>query len=212
MRRHLSAGLAAAVVLVTGGLAVTAASAGPGGAIGAPAPRASTPDVARAAVLAQSTTPLVLVSGRDDHGELVSEDVALHSAPGSRQAVGEVRDGTLARVVRIEGTWLQVRTVEGPPVEGWVDDFYLRREVHLVGGRPTCEVSLAGRRLPAGEQALVLEVRDGRARVRLVSPGRGSASGWVPRAAVHELAPREGCGVDASGHASGGATEGGHHH
>ncbi|WP_323101416.1 hypothetical protein [Intrasporangium sp. YIM S08009] len=211
------AGLAGAV-LVAGGVAATAstastASTGSGDVVRPDAAPLTTPVVAAVS----STAPLVLVSGRDDHGELASPDVAVFSAPGGSRPVGEVRDGTLARVVALEGTWLHVRTLEGPRVEGWVDDFYLRREIHLVGAGPTCRATLGGHLLAAGEQAVVLDVRDGRARVQVA---RGSATGWVPRAAVHELAPREGCGTDASPHASrdvsggasGGAPAGGHHH
>ena len=204
------AGLAGAV-LVAGGVAATSSTAltGTDDAVRPHATPLTTPFAAAVSPVA----PLVLVSGRDDHGELASPAVAVFSGPGSSRPVGAVRDGTLARVVGLEGTWLHVRTLEGPRVEGWVDDFYLRRELHLVGAGPTCRVTLAGRAQPAGEQAVVLEVSDGRARVRVV---HGAATGWVPRAAVHELAPREGCGTDASrgasGGASGGAPAGGHHH
>jgi hypothetical protein len=146
----------------------------------------------------------VLVSGRDDHGELASDHVDVHPAAGTSTVSGEVRDGTLARVVAIEGTWLRVRTLEGPPVQGWVDDFHLRREIHLVGPAPTCRASVDGRGLPAGQQAVVLDVRARQVRVQLVG---GATTGWAPRATVHELAPREGCGPSA-----GSAAHAGHHH
>ena len=209
MRRRITAGLAGAVLLVTGGVAVTAASAGTGDAVRADAVRADATPPRAVAAAVSPTAPLVLISGRDDHGELASPRVVLFAAPGGRTPVGEARDGTLARVVGLEGTWLHVRTQEGQRVEGWVDDFHLRRELHLVGAGPTCRATLGGHLLPAGEQAVVLEVRDGRARVQVV---RGSATGWVLRAAVQELAPLQGCGAAASGGASGDASDGGGHH
>jgi hypothetical protein len=150
----------------------------------------------------------VLVSGRDDHGELASAQVALFASPGGSRPVGQVRDQTLARVVAVRGTWLQVRTVEGPPVQGWVDDFYLRRTLHLVGTAPSCQVSLAGHQLAAGEQALVLQVDGARVRVHLVgAPDSHGRTGWVSRASVHELAPIHGCS-----HGSEATDPGGHHH
>ncbi|HEX6499411.1 MAG TPA: SH3 domain-containing protein [Micromonosporaceae bacterium] len=133
---------------------------------------------------------LVLVSGRDDHGLLATPQVVLRDRPGDGAPVGRVPDGTLARVVATRGTWLEVRTAEGPSVDGWVDDFYLRGVVHLVGPAPTCAVTLDGRSLPAGEQAVVLDLRGGRARVRVARTGR---TGWVDRASVQELAPSHGC-------------------
>lgn len=180
----------AAVVAGGVGIRVAAASAGAKDGATAGASRARTVAVAEAPAPA---TPLVLVSGRDDHGELASADVPLYSAAGGHEPVGRVRDGTLARVVAVEGTWLQVRTVEGPPLEGWLDDFYLRRQLHLLGPGPTCRVRVGAHLLAAGEQAVVLEVSGDRARVALVRP---PVDGWVPRADVREIPPRQGCGAD----------------
>ncbi|GAB3883849.1 SH3 domain-containing protein [Terrabacter terrigena] len=188
MKRRLTAGLAGLAVLAVLGVATTATAEG--GDTGPTAPPRHTA-AAPAVVPVSPATPLVLVSGRDDHGELASTHVALYAAPGSHRPVAEVHDGTLARVVAVEGTWLRVKTREGAQAEGWVDDFHLRRPIHLVGPAPTSRAQLDGRALPAGEQAVVLDVEAGRARVQLL---HGAATGWVTRGAVHELAPRHGCG------------------
>lgn len=201
MRRGLAAGLAGAALLAGGVAVTTAVASGHDVVLDAP-PR---PGHAVASVTRFASGPVVLVSGRDDHGEQASAHVDVHAAPGSGPATGEVRDGTLARVVAVEGTWLQLRTLEGPSVQGWVDDFHLRREVHLVGPPPGCRVTLDGHGLPAGEQAVVLDVRARQVRVQLLG---GSTAGWVSRAAVHELAPREGCGSSVPS----AAPAGGHHH
>lgn len=209
MRGRLAAGLAGVVLVVGGGVAVTTASASAGvdvvPAAGSVAAGTSASRRPVALVRPPAPGPVVLVSGRDDHGELASAVVAVHSAAGSTTVTGDVRDGTLARVEAVQGTWLQVRTLEGPPVQGWVDDFYLRREIHLVGPPPGCRLALDGHALPAGQQAVVLDVRARQVRVQLVG---GATTGWAPRAAVHELAPTEGCGSGAASATHTGA----HHH
>ena len=197
MRPQLAATVAGVAVLLTAGVGAAVASGSGGDATGGA--RGSGP-VKAVAALPLAAQPLVLVTGRDDHGEVVSANVALYTAAGSRRPLGQVGDGTLARVVAVEGTWLEVRTVEGPLLQGWVDDYYLRRNVHLVGPAPTCGVSLDGSPRPAGEQAVVLEVKEGRARVALIST---PTIGWVSRAVVHEFHPREGC--RAAPNASGGS-------
>ncbi|GAA2478196.1 hypothetical protein [Terrabacter carboxydivorans] len=202
------AGLAGAVLVVGGGVAVTTAAASGGGdvtAVSGNAAGASASPRPVAVVRPPAPGPVVLVSGRDDHGELAAAVVAVHAAAGSTTVTGDVRDGTLARVVAVQGTWLQVRTLEGPPVQGWVDDFYLRREIHLVGPPPGCRPALDGHPLPAGQQAVVLDVRARQVRVQLVGV---ATTGWAPRAAVHELAPTEGCGSRTAS----AAHTGGHHH
>jgi hypothetical protein len=148
---------------------------------------------------------LVLVSGRDDHGLPASERVTLRSQPAAdARAAGEVPDGTLARVLAVRGTWLQVRTAEGANVQGWVDDFYLRGVVHLVGSAPTCQVPLGGEVLPDGEQAVVLDLRGTQAWVRVTRTG---ATGLVARSAVREIVP-ERCGQPEAPEAA----DGHHHH
>lgn len=121
---------------------------------------------------------VLLLSGRDDHGLLVQKRVALLHAPdGAAAADGhsahEVREGTLVRVVETRGEWIRVATLEGPQVEGWVNDFYLRGTLHVCGGP-----------VPRGAQAELLSVGDRGVRVRTLLDEREAV---VPRAALSEL-------------------------
>ena len=131
--------------------------------------------------------PYVLVSGRDDHGLRELGSVPVLDAPGTGKRVGAIADGTLARVLQVRGSWLEVAPISGGSPPGWVDDYRLRGVVHLVGPAPSCRVVVAGQRLPAGEQAEVLDVRGQRAWVRLVR--RPAVTGPVPLPYVRELPP-----------------------
>lgn len=137
---------------------------------------------------------LVLVSGRDDHGLLAQQTLPVYAAPGSRDRVGRIKEGTLAHVREIDGTWLHLVTAEGEAVQGWIDDFHLRGTLHLVGPPPSCRASLAGRPVAAGLQVVVAEVRG--ARVLVSSATDPGVRGWVQRTAVQELPPR---GADCDG-------------
>jgi hypothetical protein len=141
--------------------------------------------------------PVVLVSGRDDHGLLARRSIALLDEPEGRP-VSRVADGTLAAVTGSRGEWLRVRALEGPRAGGWVDDFYLRGTAHVVPTGGSCAVRAyaragAGRSrpLPASAQVELLGVEraEGGAwvHVRALAPARDA---WVPRAAVRELAIR----------------------
>lgn len=134
---------------------------------------------------------IVLISGRDDHGLLASPRVSILSEPEGARAVGTVGDGTLARVVGSRGEWLQVRSAEGPPVRGWVNDYYLRGLVRLVGPAGACRVRVGTRDHPAGAPARIEKVRGGRVFIRVAGD-----AGWLPRNHVAELAPPhvQGCG------------------
>jgi hypothetical protein len=147
----------------------------------------------------------VLVSGRDDHGLVATTGVTLHESVQGRSLPGQVPDGTLAAVVNQRGTWLQVRTLEGPSLTGWVDDFYLRGTLRLLGPRPACTVAVAGALEAAGEPVTVLAVRDLLVRVLV---DRDHREGWVTRSQVRELPPQheDGCAVPTEAHS------GGHHH
>lgn len=87
--------------------------------------------------------PIVLASGRDDHGLLANPTVDLLDAP-SGQVVGSVADGTLVEVLATEATWLRVRALTADGITGWVDDFHLRGTAHLVGEPPACPVATYG--------------------------------------------------------------------
>jgi hypothetical protein len=129
----------------------------------------------------------VLISGRDDHGLLAQPRVPLYDRPSGTREVAEVADGTLARVVQVRGSWLEVEPLAAGSATGWSDDYYLRGVVHLVGPAPSCRVTVDGRRVAAGEQAIVLDVRGATATVRLVRAP--SVTGSVPARYVRELPP-----------------------
>lgn len=141
---------------------------------------------------------LVMVSGRDDHGLLSRETVVVYGDPAGVEPVGRIEDGTLVRVSRIEGSWLEVSTAEGRAVRGWVDDYFLRGVVRLVGPEPSCAVTLAGDEVEGGTAAVVSAVRGSRVLVAAASdPGR---RGWVPRGQLQELPPQgSDCGEDPPG-------------
>ena len=137
---------------------------------------------------------LVLVSGRDDHGERRYQSVSVYKTPSQQGVAGSIPDGTLVHVRKIDGQMLEVVTAEGTPVTGWVDDFYLRGTLHLVGSAPPCRARLGGSVREAGLQVVVMGVRN--EQVLLQSVAEPATRGWAPRALVQELPPR---GTDCSG-------------
>jgi hypothetical protein len=143
-----------------------------------------------------------MVSSRDDHGLVASQDVGLRSAPEGGDLVGHLPDGTLAQVRAVRGTQVQVSAAG---VTGWVDDFALRGELRLAGPPPGCHVLLAGHDLPAGTRVEVLSLDKDTAKIRLVDPPR--TVGTVPASEIAELAPlpgwscpKEGPGLTHHGH------------
>lgn len=163
---------ARAAVAAVGAAAVLAAAFAPGTDTPAPEP---------------ATERLVLVSGKDDHGLVAEPLVTLTRRIGAGPVTGSVPDGTLAEVTGTRGEWLHVTTAEGPTRTGWVNDYYLRGTVHIGGPPPHCRSRAAGRLLPAGEQAMVLDLRGSSARVRTVREPH--TEGWVPRKHLAELPP-----------------------
>lgn len=141
---------------------------------------------------------LVMVSGRDDHGLLAQEEVEVYGAPGDSVPLRRIADGTLVHVAEVEGTWLEVSTAEGPPARGWVDDYFLRGELRLVGPAPGCSVELGGRVAEGGTPVVVAGVRGGQVLVSsLADPGW---RGWVAREDLQELPPQgPDCGEDPPG-------------
>lgn len=131
---------------------------------------------------------LVLVSGRDDHGLMSMRRVAVYEEPEGGHAVSAIPDGTLARVVEVEGQWLRVETAEGAPVTGWINDFYLRGQSRLVGPPPSCSVRLGTARRDGGTIVVVRELRGGRVLVETVTPPQTLA--WARRADLQELPPQ----------------------
>lgn len=118
--------------------------------------------------------PVVLVSGRDDHGLVRQAAIGLARAPGETTYPASVPDGTFARVIEQRSEWLKVRAI-GSDQEGWVNDFYLRRLA--VGLQPERQVTF-----------LDAAVRDG-AVVVLVRPRDDAASAgtWVAAGSLREV-------------------------
>ena len=125
----------------------------------------------------EATRTVLLVSGRDDHGLLVHRNVEVRRSIGGERA-GEIRDGTLVAVTATSGEWIEVKALEGRPVSGWVNDYYLRGTAHLT--RPA-----AG--WPRNAQVELLAVDGSRVRVRSTQTRRVA---WVERSAVAELPVR----------------------
>jgi hypothetical protein len=78
--------------------------------------------------------PIVMVSGRDDHGHVQDKVVPLLSAPDDDTVVARVADGTFVRVVEQRGEWMRVQTVAAPQATGWVNDYYLRNRMLRTDG------------------------------------------------------------------------------
>ncbi|HEX9988325.1 MAG TPA: SH3 domain-containing protein [Chloroflexia bacterium] len=78
--------------------------------------------------------PIVMVSGRDDHGHVQDKVVPLLSAPDDDTVVARVDDGTFVRVVDQRGEWMRVQTVAAPQATGWVNDYYLRNRMLRTDG------------------------------------------------------------------------------
>lgn len=117
---------------------------------------------------------LLLLSGRDDHGLVAERVVALTHEPEGRGHAHAVAAGTLVRVLAARGEWLHVETLEGPRVDGWVNDYYLRGVLH---------VCAAG--IPRSAQAELLAFDGRHLRVRTLD---GAHEANVPRDAIFELA------------------------
>jgi hypothetical protein len=131
--------------------------------------------------------------------------VGVSAAPQGRPEA-RVRDGTLVAVTGTRGEWIAIRTLEGPAIRGWINDYYLRGTAHLIGSRPGCEVRAAGR--PAGRPVATFPPDTQVELVAVVTRGKrewvrirtlfGAATGWVDRRAVAELPSRRTiCGAPA---------------
>jgi hypothetical protein len=122
---------------------------------------------------AVSTGPIVMVSGRDDHGLLARPAIGIQPSPTDIAVVASVPDGAFVRVLRTQGSWLLVRTVEATPKEGWIDDHYLRDAAVLDG---TTRVSFKD-----------ADVRGDETWVLVAAPG---GDRWVPARALREVGAR----------------------
>jgi hypothetical protein len=162
------AGLVAAAWGTTGG--------GTGAGVGAPEARA-----------------IVLVSGRDDHGLPVADQRPLHAAPDGAE-VGRVAADTLVRVHETRGSWLRVSSLEGPAVEGWIDDFLTRGDLHVVlPDAPGSTVATAEGDLPPSARVRVSDIHvraDGSIQVG-VTPVTDDREYHVERAWIREASARD---------------------
>ena len=165
------------------------------------------PATAAAGSAAQPTRPatdrLVLVSGRDDHGLVELASVPLTDRAGGGAVVGTVPDGTLARPTRVLGTQVEVTSLEGTGVTGWVDDYRLRGVLRAAGASDPC----------AGDQVVATRVAGSRVLVHALD---GSRPRWVARSALAEVVSAATCagGPAGSDHGSAGSDHGspGHRH
>lgn len=141
---------------------------------------------------------LAMVSGRDDHGLLAAETVAILDGPDSGHQVGTLADGTIVQAVGAEATWQQIRTVEGEPMEGWINDFYLRGQLRLVGPPPTCSARIGAHTVEGGTLVTIWQVNGDRVLVEGVADTH--LRGWASRDDVQELPPQgTDCGEDPPG-------------
>jgi len=138
---------------------------------------------------------LAMVSGRDDHGLMALETIPVYDAPRSGHVVGEIPDATLVQVTEADGTWQHVQTVEGEHVDGWLDDFYLRGQVRLVGAAPSCESRIGSTTVAGGTLVTVWRAVDKQVQVEEVAEPH--LRGWAARDDVQELSPQgTSCGED----------------
>jgi hypothetical protein len=101
---------------------------------------------------------IVLVSGRDDHGMETFDELPLHDRPGG-EVVAMVPTDTLARVHATDGTWLDITTLEGRAVRGWIDEFLVRGDLHIVlPDAPACGAPTEQGHLPPSARVRVVDV------------------------------------------------------
>ena len=118
--------------------------------------------------------PLVYVSGLDDHLLPATDEIAVHDAVGG-VVTGHVPAGTLVWVHDEQGEWLDVATAEGTPLRGWVADFHLRGELHVVDpDAPGCPVPTAHHPEEAVHHHL-----DASTRVEMIDLYPGPTETWV---------------------------------
>jgi len=126
---------------------------------------------------ASAPGPVVLVSGRDDHGLVQRAAVGLQRSPEDATFRGSVPDGTFVRVLGQRGQWLEVRSFTVPPEQGWVNDFFLRSLA--VRTDQTVQVRFSD-----------AAVRDGVLMVQVRPVSDAAAGEWVPASILREVGAR----------------------
>ncbi len=122
--------------------------------------------------------PIVMASGRDDHGLVERPSLGLQRSPGDPQLSGSIQDGRFARILRSDGPWRLVRAIQPPDGEGWIDDHYLRGEAMRTDLTPPRQVTF-----------LAAELREGKAWVRVREKGSG-VEDWVAASSLREIGAR----------------------
>jgi hypothetical protein len=158
------------LVLVGGLVSLVGLTSLGGGPFAASSPTAPAPTPTLVA-----TGPVVLVSGRDDHGLRSLLAVPLYQAPDDGTIVARVPDGFIARVLEQRGTWLKIQALLLPSAVGWIDDFYLRDRALRTDGEG--QVVLVDARVAAGQ----VEVA-----VRPVTDPTAPLT-WVPATLLREI-------------------------
>lgn len=122
--------------------------------------------------------PIVMASGRDDHGLVERPALGLQRSPADTSLSGSIQDGRFARILRSDGPWRYIRTVQPPDGEGWIEDHYLRGEAVRTDVAPPRQVTF-----------LAAELRDGTAWIRVREKAGGTET-WVAAAALREVGAR----------------------
>ena len=146
---------------------------------------------------------LAMVSGRDDHGFVDVDMVPVYDVANGSHKVGRIHDGTLVRVVERDHTAMRVTTLEGPSVTGWLDDFHLRGQFHLVGAPPLCGATIGATPVDGGRQVVAYALKDTRVLVEtLPDPAekQREVRGWAARSELRDLPPQgKNCAADPPG-------------
>lgn len=132
---------------------------------------------------------LVYLSGLDGHQLPERHEVPIYRRPGE-DPVAEVPTETLAWAYAEAGEWVEIQFAEGGDERGWVADYFLRGELHLVDPEtPGCPVP-AGRTAGRVDHALdpstkvrPVDLRGGQAQVRVLTTGE---LWWVARETLSE--------------------------
>jgi hypothetical protein len=123
--------------------------------------------------------PIVMASGRDDHGLLERPAVGLQRSPTDQAVVGSVPDGAFLRVLGQDRSWAHVRTIVDPTEEGWVNDHDLRGVASL---------------LPGGAQVRLVDARQRGGRIEIgvsrIDGGSGAPIEWVDASVLREVGAR----------------------
>jgi hypothetical protein len=144
---------------------------------------------------ADDPVALVYVSGLDDHLLPAYATVPLHDGPGGR-VIAQVPVDTFAWVHGEQGEWLDVSLAEAGAGRGWIADFYLRGELHVVSpDSPGCPVVMRhspgeephGHVIEPSSRVRPLDLAfDGQVTWVLVRVLRTGGEVWVERAALTE--------------------------